>query len=427
MSDSFPILLTDTTRWPSSARLAVALADAGCTVYCVCPTHHPVLKVRALRQAFSYSAVRPLESLAVAMKSALPVMVIPCDDRAVGHLHELHAKACRQGPSGRHMADVIETSLGPPKSYPIVSGRYELLNVASEEGIRVAATNRIRTIDDLTRWQAGKTDSCVLKADGTGGGYGVRIADNPAEARKHFQKLTRLLRTRRVFKRFIVNRDPFWLLPWWSRAKPTVVVQEYIHGRPANCAVVCHKGRVLAGIAVEVVCATGPTEPASVVRVVDHSEMMSAAEKIARRLHLSGFFGLDFIIEAETGTAHLIEMNPRTTPQCHLRLGGCRDLVGALMAQLSEKPVLETQAVTQSDMISYFPQASWGRNKFFQSSFHDVPNDEPDLVRELLNPWLDRTLLVRLFNYLYSQPGQPSQDHFSEAVAPGTTPGHELK
>jgi len=418
MSYPFPILLTDTTRWPGSARFAVALANAGCTVFGVCPTHHPLLKVRALRQAFAYSALRPLESLTAAMNSVRPVMVIPCDDRAVHHLHELHARACRQGPSGRHVADVIENSLGPPESYPIVSGRYELLQAASEEGVRVAATNRIRTVDDLARWQEGKTDSCVLKADGTGGGYGIRIAHSPAEARTRFQELTRLLRTLRVFKRLIVNRDPFWLRPWWSRARQSMVVQAYIQGRPANCAVVCHEGRVLAGIAVEVMCASGPTEPASIVRVVDHPEMMSAAERIARRLHLSGFFGLDFIIETETGAAYLIEMNPRITPQCHLRLGKCRDMVGALMAQLSEKPVLETPPVTRSDMIAYFPQAWSARNELFESSFHDFPDDEPDLARELEKPWLDQTLLARLFNYLYGDPEQSSQCIFTEPVAP---------
>ena len=37
--------------------------------------------------------------------------------------------------------------------------------------------------------------------------------------------------------------------------------------------------------------------PATVVRLVENADMMVAAQRIARRLSLSGFFGLDFVIE----------------------------------------------------------------------------------------------------------------------------------
>ena len=68
-------------------------------------------------------------------------------------------------------------------------------------------------------------------------------------------------------------------------------------GRPANCTVVSWKGEILAGIAVEVIEADGPMEPAIVVQVVEGREMLDAAKLIARRLQLTGFFGLDFMLE----------------------------------------------------------------------------------------------------------------------------------
>lgn len=427
MTSALPVLLADTTRWPGAARLALALSKAGCEVSAVCPARgHPLLKVGSLRQAFVYSPLRPLESLAAAMESVRPAVVIPCDDRAVLHLHELHARARCQGPSGRNVANTIERSLGAPESYPIVSARCELLKVAQQEGIRVAATHSLETVDDLARWHANGVFPCVLKVNGTGGGYGVRIAQDLGEARRFYFDLTRLFRTARVLKRLIVNRDPFWLRPWWNRSRPAVVVQSYIHGHPANCAVVCHEGRVLAGIAVDVICAGGPTEPATVVRVVNGSEMMLAAERIARRLRLSGFFGLDFIIEEETRSAYLIEMNPRSTPQCHLRLGKGRDMVGAWLAQLSGQPVPDTPAVTRNDLIAYFPLAWHAESEWLQSSFQDIPSEEPELVRELLNPWLDRTLSVRLFNYLYRWTGKSKLCSFTEAAPPGATPDRKV-
>ena len=62
---------------------------------------------------------------------------------------------------------------------------------------------------------------------------------------------------------------------------------------------------------------------------------MRAASLLASRLGLSGFLGLDFVVEDGTGAPYLIEMNPRCAPPCHLQLGEGRDLVEAFAAQLS--------------------------------------------------------------------------------------------
>jgi hypothetical protein len=51
--------------------------------------------------------------------------------------------------------------------------------------------------------------------------------------------------------------------------------------------------------------------------------------------------GFDFMIEAATGAAYLIEMNPRNTPICAVRLGPGRDLAEAPVARISGRPVRE--------------------------------------------------------------------------------------
>jgi hypothetical protein len=390
------VLLTDTNRWPSPARLAIGLSKAGCRVSAVCPTGHPLLYTRAVQQSFPYSSLRPLESLTTAIDATKPQIIIPCDDRGVQHLHELYECARREGTAGSKMAALIERSLGSPEGYPIVSSRYDLLRIASEEGLRVPATCLLRTVDELSSWQAGQALPWVLKADGTFGGRGVRLAVSREEAEALFLEMSRPYRTMRVVKRLIVNRDPFWLRPWWKRSRRAIIVQAHVHGRAANCAFVCSKGKVLGWIGVEVVSSEGPTGPATVVRVVDNPEMMLAAERLARRLGLSGFFGLDFMVEDGSGATYLIEMNPRCTPLCHLQLGKGRDMVGALWAQLSGQPFRETPPITQNPMIAYFPQA-WGcKSEFLESSFQDIPREEPELVQELLRPWPERSLLFRL-------------------------------
>ena len=124
--------------------------------------------------------------------------------------------------------------------------------------------------------------------------------------------------------------------------------------------------------------------------------MMISAERIARRLRLSGFFGLDFMIEEGTRAVYLIEMNPRCTPVCHLRLGRGRDMMAALWAQLLGKPIPETMPVTDNQLIAYFPQAWNAKSEFLQSSFQDVPHNEPSLIQECLRAWPERTFLYRL-------------------------------
>jgi hypothetical protein len=401
------VLLTDTTRYSSAPRLAVALVKAGIAVSAVCPIpRHPLLKVRGVRQTLPYSGLRPLDSLSSAIEAIKPEIVIPCDDRGVGHLHELHSRARGRGAAGHDTAALIERSLGPPESYPVVSGRFDILRLARQHGLPVPEMSLVRTAEDLDRWHAGHKFPWVLKADGTSGGRGVWIVHSVGEAERSLVKMTQRIGAAQAVKRLVVNRDSFWLRPWWNCSKPSVIVQSYVRGRPANCAFFCRRGRVLAGLGVEVVSTRGPTGPATIVRLVNSETMTRCADRIASALGLTGFYGLDFVIDEDTGEPCLIEMNPRSTPLCHMQLGGKRDLIGALSAQLSDRPPGETEPVITGDMIAYFPQAWQDRSEFLGSSFHDVPWEEPDLIRELLQPWPDRTFLVRAFNYVDRMKGE---------------------
>jgi hypothetical protein len=395
------VLLTDTSRWSVSARLAIAFVRAGCEVFALCPSNrHPIRYATGVAGLFPYSSVRPLNWVESAIVESRPDIIIPCDERGVRHLHELYARVSTSGGPRTQIAELIKLSLGSPDSYDIVSSRYELLRIAREEGIRTPDTAKMNEADDLELWQRQETLPWVLKADCTYGGAGVEIIRLEGEIPESFSRLKGLYRTKRVLKRLVFNRDPFWLRPWWRGIQPTITAQAYIDGRPANCAVLSWKGKVLAGIAVEVLSSTGQTGPATVVRVIDNPEMMNAAAVLARRLSLSGFFGLDFMLENSTGAAHLIEMNPRCTTLCHLQLGKGRNMVGALVAQLSGRPLVDSPAVTENGTIAYFPQAWTSNDQLLPSSFHDIPQNEPELVEELLRPWPDRTLLYRLGNVL---------------------------
>src|SRR5262249_52794339 len=141
---------------------------------------------------------------------------------------------------------------------------------------------------------AGLAYPIVAKADQSYGGLCVRIVDNEADLRRAVWELQTPPSWRKVFRRlagaFLTSRTLASLNLPLRRA---ISLQQFIPGRPGNRAVVCWKGKVLAGISVEVVEETHRCGTASVVRLIDHSEMTKAADHIVSRLNLSGFVGFD--------------------------------------------------------------------------------------------------------------------------------------
>ena len=157
-------------------------------------------------------------------------------------------------------------------------------------------------------------------------------------------------------------------------------------GRPSNRAVVCWQGKVLAGISVEAVEVTHERGPASVVRLIDHPEMTMISESMVKRLNLSGFVGFDFILDS-SNVAWLLEMNPRVTQISHFFLADGTTLAGSLYGQMKRQlPRLPLGAVHQ-DLVALFPNEiiRSPSSKYLRSCQHDVPWEEPDLVRTVLN------------------------------------------
>jgi hypothetical protein len=176
------------------------------------------------------------------------------------------------------------------------------------------------------------------------------------------------------------------LSPLTLPLRRTISLQEYIVGRPGNRAVICWKGKVLAGISVEAVEVTHERGPASVVRLIDHPEMATASERMVKGLHLSGFVGFDFMIDS-ANEAWLLEINPRVTPICHFALADGTNLAGALFTQMKKQLPRSRPAPIDRDLIALFPNAiaRSPSSDYLLSCQHDVPWEEPDLVRGALN------------------------------------------
>jgi len=376
------VLLAATTRWVPTARLAMALADTGFAVEIVCPSGHPLSNTRVARQTHRYQGLAPLRCFSAAIGASRPDLIVPADDLATRHLHRLHQHENSRGKSGKTVCALIERSLGATESFPVVFARKTFLDLARKQGIRSPKTVVVNRPDDLKQWANDTGFPAVLKADGTSGGNGVRIVYGLDEAQRAFRALAAPPLLARALKHALLDRDSTLLAPALLRHRSVVNAQAFVPGREATSAIACWKGVVLASLHFEVIHKAQAMGHATVVRMLENREMAVAAERIARRLCLSGLHGLDFMLD-EDGRAHLIEINPRSTQIGHLTLGSGRDLPAALYGAVSGKPIQPSPRMTDSDTITLFPQ-EWIRDPaspYLRSDYQDVPWQEPELVR----------------------------------------------
>jgi hypothetical protein len=377
------ILLACSNRWPAAARLAAAFVGAGCNVEAVCPPGHPLAKTSAASCIYRYRGLAPLRSIRRALDVSRPDFVIPCDDLSTVHLHRLYDKVRHSSESSAATRTLLERSFGDPSSFPITEARASMAALARRLGVRVPPTAVVRTKEELREWLDRNGLPAVLKADGTSGGGGVRVVYSLPEALDAWASLNSPPSAARALKEAAVKRSMRYVLPGLLRSRPVVNVQTFVSGGDANTTVACWQGKVLASITVTVIHTLEQHGAASVVRIVNNSEMSAAAETIVRELNVSGLFGFDFVIDDRTGHPYLIEVNPRATPICHLQLGSGRDLTAALSSVLAGEVPGETPSVTENEVVAFFPQ-EWLRNpasEFLRTAYHDVPWSQPSLIR----------------------------------------------
>nr|WP_282452722.1 ATP-grasp domain-containing protein [Lysobacter sp. CAU 1642] len=338
-----------------------------------------------------------LRSLRRAIAASSADLLLPCDDAATAALAQLYR---RLGDQVEHepVRRLIARSLGTPPAASQASDRGALLALAAAQGVRVPEQATLDTESSLQSWGGRHGFPAVLKADGSWGGQGVAVVNSAAEASAAFRTLSRP-RFLPALRHWLLRRNVSHLQDWILGVRPQITIQQFIAGVPANRAVACRQGTVLAGISAMAAQTAGATGPATVVRIMDHTGMNESTRRVVRGLGLSGLCGLDFVIEAATGLDYLIELNPRATPTCHLPLGSRGDLPAALCSWLGGTPMPTRADSICNPQIALFPGECLRdpHSPHLATAHHDVPWSTPALVRDGLDlPWNERGVLARL-------------------------------
>lgn len=366
------VLVASALLWPNAVRLCRAFRDAGFDVGAVAVPQHPVHRSPAPNRTFDYRTKAPLKSLREAIASQTPDIIIPCDDRILGHLYALRAVG------NDDVSALIETSLGRGGASGVIAKRGTLGAISRLPDVDIPRTDTVDSVADLRDWAHKHSLPAVLKLDGSWGGKDVLVVRHESELRRTFWEMKLRQSVFRGLKRYLIEQDVEAL---GLRPKPAITVQSFVAGRPANIAVACWRGEVVAQIAVEAVELASPFGMATVVRVVDGAAMVAAARSVCRHYMLSGLHGFDFVIEEGSGAVKLIEINPRATQIGHIPLGPGRDLATALFEVISGCPAPCRPHLEPRD-ICLFPN-EWRRDPqslYLTNTYHDVPVDETDLA-----------------------------------------------
>ncbi len=385
------------------------MAEAGLRVAAVAPAQHALHRMDAIATT-RVCAPRSgfIASVAAAAAALRPTIIVPGDDRAVRGLHALHGRMAREPGPAAGVAAVIRRSLGDPSSFPVAAQKSRFAAFCEEEGLPIPNTVTLRRRSQFHALLATRSLPQVLKIDGKWGGRGVRIARSSEEAAAAFDDLIEWRGWWSAIRSALEEMSPVPVLDRIRDRAPVLTMQSYVAGTLANRAVYCRDGSVLAGVTVATVRVGEETGPTTVARVIDHPEVASLTQRIVRRLNLSGFIGIDVVLEEGSGRPWLIELNPRPTQICHFAFNRETDMVGALAQELRGTTLrtLPRDSAVEGRVVAFYPGEAWRdpSSAYLRAIYHDVPWHEPQFVAAYARPlnddpptWLQALARLRPF------------------------------
>jgi len=392
MDRKIRILVIATNRWFSIGQFLSALIRVGFEVAIICPPGNPIEHIRNLSARYKYRSWRSENSIRNAIADWKPALLVCNDDVAVRELHKMYRQACIETscPESAALVNLIQLSLGDPRSFAISTSKSRQISVALTLKIACPPTTVLNAYQDLDRHLGHLIYPALVKSDQSWGGRGVRTVHTDRELLQAILELSFPHDWPKSLKWLVARALTAVPVVWRPPLPQDLNFQSYIGGRPANRAVVCWQGKILAGITVEAIETDSEFGPTTLARIIEHAEITETAEKIVESQRLSGFLGFDFVLD-HANRAWFLEMNPRVTPACHLRFRA-PSLAAALFLKLTgEQPSSEIREVPE-DMIALFPNRVSTKSGQY-SYFDDVPEEEPAFVKACRRAQFRRKIL----------------------------------
>ncbi len=370
------LLVSTGTLWVGTARFPRALAKAGFNVALLTPRGALAEKSRFVH-TLAYlpdnaTATQWVYAFAAAAEATEPALVLPCDDMSFRLLATLHAdRPPAMAPAlHRKLAALISGSLGEPRHYMTSVDKLLLPPAAQALGVRVPPFMTIDNDAAAAPFIARHGYPVVVKRSFSTAGEGVIVCADQDE-----------LAT--ACKTLLAAPSDF------GAGRPDrLLLQAAIDGTRMFHPTLAWHGELRVGWAAEVLIALSAKGTSAVSRQFHHPALREAAARLARGLGMHGIFGIEFIVERNSGLPYVLEINRRVSPGFHRGADFDVDLAAGLWASLHGRPSTSRSHHDEREVhfCVNFPQ-EWLRDPDSTNLREhpvDVPWDDPDLIEAFL-------------------------------------------
>jgi len=352
------VLLVSLAQWPHICRLPKYFNQAGFSVATFSPEEDSLnlsqyIEKRYCLRKGSYELTKIYAFFSKTLLEFEPDLIVATDDDTVRLLSDYYYNlSTNTDHDSEKLIRMLVQSKGNPAFYQSVSSKILSNNIARELSIRTPIQATCSSIDDAIAFAEQQRFPLVLKNEFGFAGREVKICATVQQLIQAYNELD---------------------------ANKIKLIQRYINATPAMCDAAVLDGNLLASFVTIKEETSTQTGPSTVVRLVEHPEMMAAVRKFSKHTGFSGILSLDFMIDRDNNS-YFLECNPRPSPASHLGYKVHCDLFSALHGELSQQPYQAGEF--EECTVALFPKellrdinSNWVNNVY-----HDVPWDEPQLV-----------------------------------------------
>lgn len=372
-------------NWSGISRLPSGLSRHGLQVFALCPENSFIAKTKFLTDAIRYKTFTYSRSKIIYLRIIhaiihfKPDFIIPGDEDTILALQNV-ASLIRPLPFFQNIYRTIRKSLAEESFDHLVLSKSDLQEKCVEWGVRTPKNKIVKNREDALNVALEFGYPVVIKHDSGYGGSGVVICDNEKELIAHFEKIENVSLIEKI-KAHIKDMLFVSIL----RPNGVISIQQFIKGQIGQSPFCAFNGEVIALNPMQRVHTyPGKTGPSSVSKGIEDRDIENFVKIIAKNLNYNGFGSVEYMISDDNQLLHVIELNPRPTPTCHMQSNHVtNDLCEAFAAGLNHKAY--TPKKFWPFTVAMFPgeKKRDPNSPYLTNSYHDIPVDDPELLKAL--------------------------------------------
>lgn len=352
------VLLIEGSYWRGAARLAEILGKLGCRIEAL--THWDSFVSRSRYVAQRHRLPRDPAQIPQRVRNLL-------NSRSYDYVFVMDEPTLIRLASEEnlHFPQPVFPVPARKESLQRILFKTEFCQACLQAGISIPQTRTCTNVSELIQHAEEIGYPVILKPDGAFSGNGIQLFTNARELRE------------------ATHSFPISF---------SCVLQQFIQGQVGSSSALFHHGRLIAWMAsYKEMVHPEPYGPSCLRIIAEHPDLPSIMEKLGQITKFHGFAGADWIKETSSNRIHVLEFNPRATPDLPMARFFGVDLGEAWRRfNLPTPPDLPPLSPTifPKNKIWMFPQflircyetGRWSDLKLLHPKWNDIPWSDPLLL-----------------------------------------------